>query len=468
LLTKYGLAFHIACICLFPVCHLSQSSVDSQTPLLWLSLVALEWMFLLPAVRRGETWGDARERVLHALWWDPFFYIGVVVVALVGVQCLNSGCELVYLPDIDVWQLSKPAVTWAPFSVEWRAAYTQLAVFAGCATVGLGLRDAVGKASKRVLLQGLACVSGCISCVWVVLACLGREPYVSLTSGLEPSAAGTFFGLWLLLGMGLSAEARARGQRGRVLLFLAGTLGNLFGMLFFANPLILPAFIVAVILFSVYWLAYLSVFVSKVVQLKLFLCAVACGGAIIGSLWFVYPQNPVAAKLKAVVPVAEYWDSVSGWKSVRAKAAMTVWQDHPWTGVGAGGFSHYVGLAVKPDAWRTVEKNRGYVYNDGVQFLCEYGAFGAGLLLAALISLLIPLCYRSRLLWKPHPHGETGGRVFLFRLSPVAVAGCLAAVFCGVESLFASPFRSPALLLAWMCVMASMPAFLQEQTGANR
>ena len=53
LLTKYGLIAHIACICIFPVCVFGQSRIAGLTPLLWLALMVVEWMFLLPSVRRG-------------------------------------------------------------------------------------------------------------------------------------------------------------------------------------------------------------------------------------------------------------------------------------------------------------------------------------------------------------------------------------------------------------------------------
>ena len=171
----------------------------------------------------------------------------------------------------------------------------------------------------------------------------------------------------------------------------------------------------------------------------------------------------MAAKLGSAWPVDAYWDALSARNSVRAEAAATVWQQHPWTGVGADGFYHYVALAVKQEQWGLVEQDRALALSDGTQFLCEYGVFGAGLLLAAVIALLIPLCYRARLLWQHKGHDTMSDRTFLFRLSPVVTTGVLAVVLCCLESFMASPFRMPALLLSWTCVLAAMPAFLPER-----
>jgi hypothetical protein len=462
-LTKYGLVFHIACVCLFPLVFLCQPRVAGLVPLFWLSLAALEWMVLLPSIRRGETLMDARQRVAHAFGWDPLLYIGGAIIVFVGAQCLNSGCELVYLPDVDVWQMSQPPVSWAPYSVERGAALTQLAVFTGAVTVALALRAAVGKASKRALMQALAMISGGLAWVCSGVAFHGGELCAALASGPGASAVGTYFGFWLLLSMGLFAEALGREQRGCVWLFLIGCFGNLLGMLCFASPLVLMVYTVVAVLFVFYWLAYLSPIVSKTTQLKLFLCTVFCVAAVVVGLVFLYPRSPVAEKLKTVWPVTEHWDTFSARNAVRAKAALAVWQEHPWTGVGSDGFNHFVGLAVAPGEWRAVEEDRAYVFNDGLQFLCEYGVFGAGLLFAGVIALLGSVCSRMRSAGQHKTPDQNTERSFLFRLSPIVVSGALAALLCCLESFIASPFRSVALLLAWVCVMASMPAFFSEK-----
>ena len=468
LLTKYALAFHVAGVCLFPVFCLGQPRVFGYIPLLWLSLVAIEVMFLLPSVRRSETLAYARRRALKVSAWDPFLYMGITLVGMAAVQWLNSGCELIYLTDADVWQLSKPPVSWAPFSVEPRAAFTQVSVFTACVTVGVILRAALSKTSKRLLLQVLAGASGCAALFSVVQACQKIQPFLSQTSGLEASAMGTFFGFWLLLGMGLFVDALSRGQRGCGLLYGFGFAGNLLGMFFFASALALTVYVFLACLLFFYWMVYLSPHVPKAVQLKLFLATLFLVSAAAVACVYLYPKNPVMDKLKAALPVTEYWSALSTRNKIRAEAAMAVWQEHPWVGVGADGFYHYVGQSVQTKDWAVIKNDQAYVYNDGLQFLCEYGVFGAGLLAALVITLLVPVCYRSRNLWENKLTDADGGRLFLLRLSPIVVTGVLATAVCFLESWFSSPFRSAGLLLAWTCVMASMPAFLPAPARGGR
>ena len=455
LLTKYGLALHIACICLFPLCFLGQSRVFGFVPLFWLSLIAIEWAILLPSICRGETLADARQRVSRAFWRDPFLYVGVAVIGLVGAQSVNSGCELSYLPDTDVWQLSSPPFPWAMFSVEQGVALAQLAVFAACLTAGLILRVAVGKMAKRVFLQVLSGISGAFALVCIEASRRGDEPWVSLVSGAETSGAGFYFGFWLLVGMGLSADAFVERKRAQVLLFAVCILGNLLGLLWFASPLTIAICVCAAIVLFIYWLAYLSKLVSKAAQFSLFLCTVVSVSAIVLGVTLFSP-NPISIKMGDAWPMTEYWNEMSVRNDVRVKAAMEIWEIYPWAGVGADGFYHTVGLTVEPDEWTAIEKDRAYVYNDGVQFLCEYGVVGTGVLLTALIILWWPVCCRMRLVWETRNQSH---------LSPIVVSGILATMLCCLESFTASPFRSAAVMLSWVCVLASIPAFLPEKVA---
>ncbi len=460
-LTKYGLVLHTAFIVFFPVLFVTQARVFDLAPLLWLSLIALELMVLLPSVRRGETLSDARQRVLRTLAGDPFLYIGFAIVGVVLIQWFNSGCQLVYRSDVDVWQFSNPPLEWAPFSVETPAAWAYVALFSACVAMVMILRVAVSKEAKRLLLQGLAGVSGAVALYSVWQACQGVGPDAAKTlmqGGV--ASTGTFFGFWLLLGMGVFVDALARWQRRKVPLFLFGVLGNLLGMLFFAGVLALSVYAVTAVLLLIYWIVYVRPHVTSRAQLMLFLTSLVTLVSLTVLLVFVFPENPVAVKIKAAFPLAAYWDTLSGIKNIRTTSALGIWQEHPWMGVGADGFRHFAGLGVASKDWGLMKTDPDCVYNDCLQFLCEFGVVGGGLLLAAVITLMVPICYRARLVWQDGTHGENDGRRFLLRVSPIVLTGVLATLFCFLESWIAHPFRSYSLLLSWVCVMAVLPAFL--------
>lgn len=460
LLTKYGLAFHVACVCLFPFLFLSHPRAFNDVPLLWLSLLVAEMLVCLPSVKRYETLSDARARVYRALLWDPFFYVGLGIVGVAAVRLVNSGCELVYLPDADIWQMSAPPVDWAPFSVGRTAALANLSFLAACVAVGVALRVALGKASKRWLLQTLSCASGCVAVCLVVQNSLSAPSSLELVDGAMHSAWGTLFGLWLLLGIGLLTDAMARGQRGKSALFLLGVAGNLAGLLFFAHAVMAAVFSVLALLLLLHGLAYLRSIVPRGDQFKLFLGYVLLVVLAVLACVFVFPENPLAVRVKAALSDDSGWESWVASRKLRSNAALKIWQEHPWSGVGPDGFGHYVGFSVESKEWGGLKMDRAYVYHDWLQYLCETGVLGVMLFLAAGIILLVPVCYRARLVWRYGSQDENEGRSFLFRLSPVVVTGTVATGACFVESWFGSPFQSPAILMTWLTVMAALPAFM--------
>lgn len=459
ILTKYWLTIHVGALLFFPWLYLPQQEVTGLVPLMWLSLIALEVALLLPTVRAGETLADARQRVFRAVRGDPFFYIGVMVLLFALVQWLNSDCKQVYLPDANLWQFTSPTLSWAPFSVNAKAALTPVSVLFACVAGGLCLRHAISQTGKRYLLQVAACISGVFAVFSVWKASCGVEPYSDYAVN-GSVAFGTFFGLWLIMSMGVFVDALARKQRVSAGLFLLGVLGNLGGMLFFATVLPLLFFSVVAAFIFFYWFAYLASHVSKNVQLKLFLLSVLAIVSVTVALLFVFPRNPVAEKLKVVQNLNEYWHGVSETKELRTATAMKIWQDHPWVGVGPDGFHQFLGSVISGKEWLLLKKDQACVYNDSVQLLCEYGILGFSLILLAVITLLASICYRARIDWMHGTLEKQGGRVFLLQISPLVFTGVLATGLCFLESLFSSPFRSPSVLMSWIFVLATVSGFL--------
>jgi hypothetical protein len=463
-LTKYWLTLHIGLLLLVSWFRLSEPCVQGLVSLLWLSLVAVEAMVLLPSVRRNETLADARMRVARAVVWDPFFYFGISLLCVVLSQWLNSGCSLIYLADADRWQFSDPPVSWLPYSVEPAAALTYVSLFVACAVGGVILRQGVSKSAKRGLLQAASALSGMVAFCMVWLASFGVEPYAGIARAPHACAPGSFFGFWLVVGMGAYVDALTRSQRGSEALFLLAFLGNLLGMLFFASASALVVYTVIALLLAVYWLVYLNANVPKHVQLKLFMVLLVVIVSVTLALVYVFPENPVAAKVKSLFALEQFWSNLSATKQVRTSAAIELWKEHPWGGVGADGFRHYLGTVIKAKDWPLVKADQAFAYNDCLQFLCEFGSLGAGLLIAAVITLMVPICYRARLAWQIGGTDVNAGRVFLLRLSPLVVTGVLAMTLCFLESWIANPFRSPALFLSWVLVMAMVPAFLPTKS----
>lgn len=459
-LTKYWLAIHVAVLLLAAWAGLSQSALSEGRSLLWLSLLAAEALVLLPSVKKGETLADARLRVVRSIVHDPFFYLGGSLLLFVFVQWLNSGCSLVYLSDADVWQYSPPPVSWAPFCVNAKEALSTVSAFLACFAVGLVLRNSVGKEGKRALVQGASALSGVVGAWMVWKACQGAEPFSGLAANAGCFSVGPFFSFWLVLGLGVFIDALARGQRGTAVLFTLGFICNFVAMLFFASTFALLLYSAVTLVLAVYAMLYLRHAVSKVVQLKAFLVLAAALASVVVAVLFVFPGSPVAVKMGGWAELVKHWDLLSGLREARVDAALKIWREHLWAGVGANGFLHYVGTVVDAKDWGLIQKDQALVLHDSVQFLCEFGVLGLSLLGASAFALVVPVCYRARLAWQKGPLGGGEPQVFLLRVSPIVVTGVCATALCFVESWVAGPFRLAGLLTSWVFVMALLPSFL--------
>lgn len=111
-----------------------------------------------------------------------------------------------------------------------------------------------------------------------------------------------------------------------------------------------------------------------------------------------------------------------------------MWLENPWFGVGGWGYRHFLPLQAAAEHM-TFGPGDANVHNDAAQFLCEFGAVGLGLMLAATLAFMWPLLRQAR-------HHLTPGLA-------LAGLGLLAVLF---HSLLDLPFRSPGILNAWLAV----------------
>ena len=75
LITKYGLATHLALLASLPLVlmpFLSERALG--VTILWLSAFSVLWLSLEPSIRSGEHLSTARDRVRSSLVRDPLFW----------------------------------------------------------------------------------------------------------------------------------------------------------------------------------------------------------------------------------------------------------------------------------------------------------------------------------------------------------------------------------------------------------
>lgn len=460
-LTKYWLAFQL--VILFAAVSLSifKTETTGSIYLIWLSLFAVESLLLLPTVFKEESITEARKRVLRSLEADSFTYVGFVLSGIVCIQWLNSGCSLVYLTDADVWKFSLPPVEWLPYSVKPLPSRALLSwvvsVFAG----GLVIRNGLGKGSKRFFLDTATILSGMMAVYALFQSYTGVAPFVLWAT--KPSACnpGTFFAFWFLVAMGRDlASSRSKFEPLKKALWWAfAFIGNLLGLLQFSPGLSLVVYLAAgvlLILFRIGMLYFQRVQLSK--QFR-FVMGILVSVALVGcAIAFITPQSPVIPRLMALQDKASFEQRIES-RVFRMNAAFKIWEDTPWTGVGANGFEQYLGTVIEDKEWKQTKHDKQFVWNDGFQFLCEWGVIGAGVLAAMIITLLIPLFVRIRGLFGKRD-GNSSVRSGFLNVDPYIVPGLVAILVLLTEGWFSSPFQSPAVFMSWFCVLAVLPGLL--------
>jgi O-antigen ligase len=117
------------------------------------------------------------------------------------------------------------------------------------------------------------------------------------------------------------------------------------------------------------------------------------------------------------------------------RSVVQMWSENPWFGVGGWGYRHLLPVYALGDVGRRIGVGYANAHNDAMQFLCEFGIVGFGLMLTATLAFSWPLLRRVR------GHLPPG-------LALVG-AGLVAVLF---HSLIDLPFRSPGILYAWLAV----------------
>lgn len=470
ILTKYWLMLHVATLTVAVALTTRVSHSWLICGVFWLVLMTLQCAAVLPALRRGESLAEARVRGGKSTLWDPLFYVTLVLTLFALAQVFNSNSQLTYFPESDLWLFSDPHFSWLPSSVDQAASILALTFFVALMCALCVLRHTIGRDSKRLLLQILGCISGLTALIstWGVL----NNNEVLLMQANEPGALnqGSLYGFWLLVTFGVYAEKLERRGRGVTLVYALAFVGNIIGVLFFADPLSIFLFLGSSLLLFIYWLLYLRLEVPRSVMVRLILMTLVVFVMLGLSIMGVFKSNPGAHKINMLFnSEGTYLSELLSEKELRSSAALDIWRQRPWAGVGPNGYHHYLGTVVESGKWRLLKDDQLNVRNDVLQMLCEGGVIGLSLVAALVIVLLAPVFYRLRVAWKKHKDPrERSTRVYFMWLSPIVVTSAVALIVLILESFYCSPLNSPALRFSWFLVLATIPAFLPSARLENK
>jgi hypothetical protein len=467
-LTKYWLAFQL--LVLFGAVSLGIFSKETNGSiyLLWLSLFAVEALLLLPTVFKDEAITEARKRVLRSLEGDSFTYVGLVLMGIVSIQWLNSGCSLVYLTDADVWKFSPPPFEWLPYSVQPVPSRALLSLVVSVFAGGLVIRNGLGKGGKRFFLEAATILSGMMAAYAVFQSLTGVSPYTTWATKPGACNPGTFFAFWFLISLGrdLSSSRSKFTPLKTALWWGFAFVGNLVGFLQFSSPLGLLVYVVIGVVLIIYRISIL--FFQRVEVIKQFRFVLGIGVAVAlvtCSIAFLIPKSSIISKVVGLTDASSF-EQMTASRNFRMNAAFKIWEGVPWTGVGANGFSQYLGTVIEDKEWKQAKRDKQFVWNDAFQFLCEWGVIGTGVLVAMIITMLIPLFVRMRNFFENRNKSLSVWEDFL-KFDDYIVPCLVVIVVLLIEGWFSSPFQSPAIFMSWFCVLAVLPGLLPAKKGRH-
>jgi O-antigen ligase/tetratricopeptide (TPR) repeat protein len=174
--------------------------------------------------------------------------------------------------------------------------------------------------------------------------------------------------------------------------------------------------------------------------------AIAAGLVLIIGMGVYFAANPQAARRTGDIFSSkdEAWHQRSSmWKN-----SMYMIKDHFFTGSGAGNYyiaySFYQSKAMAPADYAVSDYIKtGHTHNDFIQFLAEYGIFGAGAMYAFLALIILTAIKYLR-------KQEAGGKIAVIGIVS-GVSGIL------VHALFNFPFQIvPTMAVFFACVAAAV------------
>ena len=477
-LARYVVVAHVALLAAFLAwAHGgTRSDLIAGTP--WLCLGILEMVLLFPPLRKTESLEVARRRTWRALFSNPLLYIGFLLTLYLLIQYWNGGQKLIFDPDNNTWVFSAPPAGCGPFCVEPGEAFPMLYWFPAVFAVALGITHGMNRRGKLHLLRILAANGALLSLFGMIQLLAGADRMfwiipqarVFFASFDYAGQAGAFFTLMFAISGGLFVHALLTLDEHRHAVWLGVAMSlNLAGVFLSLSRASMLLSATLLVVGGIYALRHAWWQILPGARFKASSMFVA--GLLVGTLilFFVQPGNRV---LRATQTIS--WSKFSNVtlteRLLQDTAAWTIWKEHPWFGVGGGGYRHYVRLLTDENMHGLVSTSGSEnINNDSLQFLAEHGMFGFAFMLAAVILLLIPVGQRLQAVQKEPDEGWSEHLV-LFRISPITVMLLAGAAAVFVQSLLDRPFRSPAVLVTWTIALACAPAFLpavRRQTVQN-
>lgn len=442
----------------------------------------------------------ARQRAWQQLVRDPLSYLTLVFVLLIIIPFLNRGlCPVCDYPAIMAGASPDPGIPFAPYCVNLADHFNVVLWFVPALTAMLAAKYSLGRSGKRMLMEMI---------VWngAALAVLG---FVQQSTGAtaplwKEGAEGAFFfssfgyenmggayfvmmfafsvGVWLTRVKEVSElppidkTKSLRPQKlHRWLRAHYPLLPAMLNLIAVLTTLCRAAMINLIVLASLAFLYYeCALFFARkdrARNLKSAVFGIVWGGLVVLSM-FVFGPDRWTRELQTVSS-REVLNRVAGKGEYHSRVAMAIFKDYPLFGVGGWGYKHFCTDYMTKDEQSQFQAVGGAnVHNDYLQFLCEHGIVGFGLLVVIFCLLVTPLFQT----WFKLYRAARFLRADAVPPSPRALycmpAGALWILLGNVALLFCAsgdcPMRSLAVLSAFFVSLACADGYLPHNMEKSK
>jgi hypothetical protein len=449
-------------------------ALSTYLPLIWLVLGVFEAVCLFPPALKGERIEQSRWRVRRRLLHDPVFYLGLAGLLFLACQAINGPCGLVYSRAARGWLIQPPPFPLLPFCLDRAEACEGVFWFAPAWAAALAVRHGLTRRGKVRALNMLALASLVLAMFSLVHYAGGRPlrlwwapDATGYGAFADAGSGGIYFGLSFFVSGGLLLHAWGGDSPGTVRrrLYLAAALANLLAATFSLDDTVLLLVWGGGALWGLYACVYLVHSLRGATRLRLAAGVLLIAGAIAFLHLVAYPDNAVHERARALASgEGMLGEQASTDRQVLQRGAWRAFLAHPAYGTGTWSFGRVVGRHVEDDEWLRVSpanQQPTTCSNDPLQFLCEVGIVGGGVLLAILVILWAPVIRRLHLLFRLAPgQADAIDPVRVRRISPLAVSCLFGVVGVALVSFADDPFRNPLVLLVWAMLLAILPALL--------
>ncbi|MGE5341624.1 MAG: O-antigen ligase family protein [Candidatus Omnitrophota bacterium] len=383
---------------------------------------------------------------------DPFFYLALMFITQLTIQSWNAGKVRIVDSVTQRVGFSPPHIAWLPGAVDSLLSWDMVVWFLPPLLTVLILRHSpVPGSVYRIIYWGMLTNASLLAILGILVPLLA-QPYPSWLAPIFPNPkafcfstfpypnhAGSFFMLHLGLALGLFLYYyRERNEKASSTpLWKIRALTAIISLVFVAIHLCRCRFAILfswgmVLVFFGYWVYRFRSKVYKIVPVVIIVIVCFSGIGMIS-------DNGGWAKLSEMTHPRSFLKSQWELKWWQTVAAAKMWTDYPVFGIGGGSYRFYLLLYVTRTSERKMAMfNRGManVHNDFMQFLCEFGIIGAGLLMTMVLLLVLKII-------RDQPWKEG---FILFGL--LGVGGVW------VHSWIDLPFRSPPVIIAVAVILA--------------